>query len=137
VGWVLGPDELYRFAGPQPSWPFDVAQLSAPESRPGHTAWVLDDGGLPLAQFELTVTDASAWLSRVIIDPAQRGRGLARTLLDLAIERCRDRGATSVGLNVIVGNTPAIRSYLAAGFHVVDGASRPDVLAMRLPLAPR
>lgn len=134
VGWIPDADALYRFAGPQPLWPFDVEQLTAAEARTGHSAWILEAGGAPVGQFELTVAGRSAWLSRVIIDPAQRGHGLAHALLDFALERCRTLGATEVGLKVIVGNGAAIRTYLAAGFRDTGDADRPDVIAMRAEL---
>ncbi|WP_344790313.1 GNAT family N-acetyltransferase [Gryllotalpicola daejeonensis] len=126
---------LYLFAGPQPTWPFTVEQLRAYEQRDGHGAWVVvDDGGRVIGQFELTITGTSAWLSRVIIDPAQRRRGLARVLVGRAIEGARSRGATEIGLKVIAGNDAAIRSYVAAGFHDTGDAERLDVVAMRLQL---
>ena len=87
-----------------------------------------------IGQFELTVTERDAWLSRVIIDPARRGHGLARTLIDRALTKARELGADGIGLKVIVGNDAAIRTYLASGFHFTEIADRPDVLAMRAEL---
>jgi ribosomal protein S18 acetylase RimI-like enzyme len=134
VSWIPDADALYRFAGPQPRWPFSVAQLREREGRPGHSAWVLDDAGAPAGQFELTVTDGDAWLSRVIIDPSRRGQGLARTLVRFALDEARAHGATGIGLKVIAGNDAAIRTYLAAGFQATGGAERDDVIAMRAEL---
>ncbi|AYG05139.1 GNAT family N-acetyltransferase [Gryllotalpicola protaetiae] len=134
VCWIPDAAALYLFGGPAPRWPFDVAQLSASESRAGHTAWVLVEDDVLVGQFELTVTGDDAWLSRVILDPAQRGRDLAHVLVASALDQARAQGASRVGLHVIVGNHPAIRSYAAAGFAAVDGAERPDVVAMRVDL---
>ncbi|GAA4192418.1 hypothetical protein GCM10022288_24640 [Gryllotalpicola kribbensis] len=92
------------------------------------------DGERVVGQFELTVTGASAWLSRVIVDPAERGRGLARPLVELALGKARTFGATEIGLKVIAGNVAATRAYRAAGFVETDAADRPDVLAMRRAL---
>jgi RimJ/RimL family protein N-acetyltransferase len=138
VEWVPDAEALYLFAGPQPTWPFTVEQLRSYESREGHGAWVVIERGPErerlVGQFELTVTGTSAWLSRVVIDPAQRGRGLARALVQFALEKARALGAADIGLKVIAGNDAAIRAYVAAGFRDTGDADRPDVLAMRASL---
>ena len=57
-------------------------------------------------------------LVSVFLDPAHRGQGLARQLLEAVIEEARVAGLTSVRLAVTVGNEPAERLYRALGFRI-------------------
>jgi ribosomal protein S18 acetylase RimI-like enzyme len=71
------------------------------------------------------------------VDPAYQRRGIARALIDAAIEEARDRGARRLTLRVFAPNTAARALYEAAGFEVegvlrgeffLDGAYVDDVL---------
>lgn len=64
------------------------------------------------------VTDEAEILS-VAVAAAQRGKGLARRLLDLHLRRLAGLGARAVYLEVDEGNTPALRLYRRAGFRQV------------------
>ncbi|WP_433342741.1 N-acetyltransferase family protein [Streptomyces sp. CA-253872] len=52
------------------------------------------------------------------VDPAVRGRGVARALLRAAVARCRAEGARRLTLRVLGHNTPARRLYESEGFAV-------------------
>lgn len=52
----------------------------------------------------------------VAVDPALRGRGLVRPLLDAHAERARAAGCATLGISAMVGNEPALRAYLKYGF---------------------
>jgi ribosomal protein S18 acetylase RimI-like enzyme len=52
----------------------------------------------------------------LLVDPAQRGRGIGRTLLDATLETLKARGAPRVVLSTAVGNEPARRLFARAGF---------------------
>ena len=60
----------------------------------------------------------------VAVSARQRGRGLARRLLDLHLRRLAGLGARTVFLEVDENNTPALRLYDRAGFREV--ARRPN-----------
>ncbi|EDY43891.1 GNAT family N-acetyltransferase [Streptomyces sp. SPB074] len=71
------------------------------------------------------------------VDPAARGRGVARALLRAAVARCRAEGARRLTLRVLGHNTPARRLYESEGFTVegilpgemyLDGGYVDDVL---------
>jgi ribosomal protein S18 acetylase RimI-like enzyme len=73
----------------------------------------------------------------IAVDPAYRRRGIARALLDAAIDEARSRGARKLTLRVFAPNTAARALYAAAGFEVegvlrgeffLDGAYVDDVL---------
>lgn len=73
------------------------------------------------------------------VDPAARGRSIARRLVDAVVEWAAGRSMSSVGLWVMRDNQPARALYEAAGF-VYDEAPVPpptgcdDELYMRLDL---
>lgn len=52
----------------------------------------------------------------VYVDPSARGRGVARTLLELATERALERGCRRMELDVNEANTPALALYESFGF---------------------
>jgi ribosomal-protein-alanine N-acetyltransferase len=64
------------------------------------------------------VADEAEILS-VAVASAQRGKGLARRLLDLHLRRLAGLGARAVFLEVDEGNEPALRLYRRAGFRQV------------------
>ncbi|WP_162605676.1 GNAT family N-acetyltransferase [Jiangella ureilytica] len=50
--------------------------------------------------------------------PGYRGRGVGRALMERAVQRCTAAGATTLTLEVIVGNEAAQRLYERLGFRV-------------------
>jgi len=52
----------------------------------------------------------------VAVDPAARGRGVARALMDECLRRARASGATEIGLHTSRSMQAAIRMYEAMGF---------------------
>jgi ribosomal-protein-alanine N-acetyltransferase len=84
--------------------------------------------GRGLAGFILSrlVADEAEILS-IAVARADRGRGLARSLLDLHLRRIAGLGARTMFLEVDEHNTPAIRLYARAGFTQV--AERPNYYA--------
>ncbi len=57
-------------------------------------------------------------INGVAVDPAYRRRGIARALLDAAIDEARSRGARRLTLRVFAPNAAARALYDAAGFEV-------------------
>jgi [ribosomal protein S18]-alanine N-acetyltransferase len=52
----------------------------------------------------------------VAVAPAKRGSGIGRTLVEHAVSLCRGRQVALLGLEVRVGNQPAIALYRRLGF---------------------
>jgi len=52
------------------------------------------------------------------VDPDRRRQGIARALLDAALELARQRGARKITLRVLGSNDPALRLYRSAGYQV-------------------
>jgi ribosomal-protein-alanine N-acetyltransferase len=81
--------------------------------------------GIRGAGFSLcrVVRDESELLS-IGVAPHWRGRGIARALLRVSMERCLQNGAATMFLEVAIDNEPARQLYLAHGFEQVG--TRPD-----------
>jgi ribosomal protein S18 acetylase RimI-like enzyme len=56
----------------------------------------------------------------VALRPEARGKGVAGKLLEAIFERGRAAGFRKTQLTVLIGNTPALRTYERAGFAIVD-----------------
>jgi RimJ/RimL family protein N-acetyltransferase len=56
------------------------------------------------------------WLIQVYARPALRGTGMARRLIETAIESARDSGMLQLHLGVWTENAPALRLYQKLGF---------------------
>ena len=84
--------------------------------------WVWCDGqGVAQAMAGLKAMDGGvAWLNRVGIAPAMRGRGLGAELMDEIIEIARRRGDSRMGLGVYGSNRIARRVYDKFGFATVS-----------------
>jgi GNAT superfamily N-acetyltransferase len=65
-------------------------------------------------------TGSDAHLRCFIVDPAARGRGFGRRLLDEALAFCRERGFERVYLWTLAGLEPAGQLYRQAGFTLVE-----------------
>jgi ribosomal protein S18 acetylase RimI-like enzyme len=52
----------------------------------------------------------------IVVDPAHRGQGIGRVLLDAAIAALTARGAPRVVLSTAERNEPAQRLFASAGF---------------------
>jgi ribosomal protein S18 acetylase RimI-like enzyme len=65
------------------------------------------------------VEDKHFYVSRVGVDPAMRGRGFGREIVEAAIDKARKEGFERVRLDVCADNHRAIHLYESMGFEVV------------------
>jgi len=136
VGWVPDAAALYLFSGTRLTWPLTAQQLQSMVGVDGVTSSVvvLPSGDL-VGHFDLAIDASVARLGRVIVNPALRGRGLAITVVHLALAEAQQLGVEVVRLNVISTNEPAIRTYRRAGFTAVAGnPDRAGVIVMERAL---
>ena len=61
-----------------------------------------------------------AYITLVLVAPADRGTGLGRSLVSDALDACRGRGFTACRLEVRVDNTAALALYQSLGFATVE-----------------
>ena len=97
----------------------------------------------PVGFLILLLVAGEAEILNLAIDPAHRGRGLGREMLEAALDEARERGAARVWLEVRVSNQAAIALYQRSGFTIVarrrgyyatrEGA-REDALVMQREL---
>ena len=73
----------------------------------------------------LAATSHVRQIRGITVEPALRGRGIGRALVDAAIAEARRRGARRLTLRVFAPNEPARRLYESAGF-VVEGVQREE-----------
>jgi putative acetyltransferase len=86
--------------------------------------WVALDGGDVVGSVALRDLGGGAVeLKRMYLRPAQRGRGLGRELLILAIGWARSHGMTSVRLDTSERMVAAQRLYEAHGFERIEGSA--------------
>jgi ribosomal protein S18 acetylase RimI-like enzyme len=88
----------------------------------------VDEG--PVAFALVGVRGPEAWIGGMATAPAHRRRGLARRMLDAAIDSAADAGCETVWLEVVDRNTAAVPLYRARGFAQVR-----DLAVWSLPAA--
>ena len=66
-----------------------------------------------------SLTPGIAWVNDVEVDPELRGHGLGRQLMHEAERLAAELGYQRIGLNVMGGNTAAIRLYDSLGYAVM------------------
>jgi len=85
----------------------------------------LDAGDAPVGLLEVSIRnivdgcpgeDAVGYVEGLYVDPAHRGAGLGRALLDFGAGWFRDRGCRHMATDADIGNEPAQRLYEYLGF---------------------
>lgn len=77
--------------------------------------YVFCDGAYPLGQIRFDLVDDVAHIS-YLLDPAARGRGLAKTLINLAVDYAAAEGTRSFKAKVRHGNDRSATVLLGSGF---------------------
>ena len=67
----------------------------------------------------VTFPSGTAGIRATAVDPAVRGQGIGRLLVDACVDRARAAGATDIGLRTASFMTTAVRLYERAGFRRV------------------
>ncbi|WP_123770399.1 ribosomal protein S18-alanine N-acetyltransferase [Vulcaniibacterium tengchongense] len=112
--------------------------------RADYPAWVLQQDGMVIGYFLMSLAAGEAHVLNICIDPAEQGRGHGRRLLRALLRIARGRGAERVFLEVRPSNAGAIALYHSEGFNEIgrrpryyparDG--REDALVMAMELLP-
>jgi len=58
------------------------------------------------------------YISIVAVHPSYRGKGLAKALLTVGIQKVKEQGVSTISIGVDVVNTPAVQLYRKFGFEV-------------------
>jgi GNAT superfamily N-acetyltransferase len=70
-------------------------------------------GQQPVGMVTTTCFGSSGWIGNLIVEPPFRSRGIGRALMERAIDRLHDEGATAIRLEA---DPPGIPLYRALGF---------------------
>jgi RimJ/RimL family protein N-acetyltransferase len=127
AGWTTDEAQLLQWAGSLFHWPLDDAQrdaylAAAAGPEPSRLIWRASaaPGGEVVGHVELDAIDRrhrTATLTRVLVCPTRRGRGLGAALTAAALDRgFHDEGLHRIQLRVFDFNAPAIRCYESLGF---------------------
>lgn len=73
----------------------------------------------PVAFAMLGIRGTRGWVGGMGVIPAARRRGHGESVMRAVIDAARERGLASLGLEVLVQNTPAIPLYEALGFRTL------------------
>ena len=73
------------------------------------------DGALALAIYRIP-TGVRAWIEDVVVAPDARGRGIGQALVEQALQRAAEAGATTVDLTSRPSREAANRLYQRIGF---------------------
>jgi len=103
--------------------PFAAADAAGAEAYYGERGgrfWVADDGTGIIAMFGLERHGENGMeLRRMYVDPRARRRGLARRMLDVAEDFCRESGIAAMHLSTAEIQEAAIALYQARGYERV------------------
>lgn len=83
------------------------------------------EGGEPVGYCAYYPEKERMFLSKIYLQKAVRGRGIARRFLDRVEREAREQGLPAVYLTVNKGNTGSIAAYKAMGFRTVDAVKTP------------
>ena len=123
--WITSEAEMVKWAGPSLSWPITQKQfrehLRVVKTKPETLySFGLYRGNELIGYCELAGINRkfqSAHLSRVIISPKHRNKGLAQIMIDRVLGfGFVELGLNRIGLGVFDFNKPAIKCYKKVGF---------------------
>ena len=120
----LGALLVASFAGyrypPSPDPEASMAERLATEDlRLDASVVALDERGRPAGLSLLAVRGEDSWCGGFGLTPPLRGRRLAAVMMGEQARRAAQAGARRMRLEVLQGNEPALRAYLASGFRVL------------------
>jgi ribosomal protein S18 acetylase RimI-like enzyme len=141
--WSVQPDEEESLEDSvenyQRIWPLvRIAQFFSPGLRDflhGHI-WEDGDRVAGFTQFSRRGTTDTWLISAVGVHPDFRRRGIARQLVEAAIEFIRERGGKRITLDVIEGNVPALGLYAKLGFERFTGNLETQITPGTAPAEP-
>ncbi len=122
--WISSLELCTLWAGGTVSFPIQLDRLTEEVDFRNSESWCLFlDGDLVGFGQIMPMADARQHLTRIIVDPKFRGRGLGRHLTKHLLDQAYAKSPSSVSLNVNLQNQAAVKMYRKLGF---CGADRDD-----------
>jgi GNAT superfamily N-acetyltransferase len=103
------------FSGPKEA-DLPIARAILSNIVPERRFLLLRKQGRPVACALVVIEGGWAGIFDVVVKPEERGRGLGRGIMKLALDAAIDAGARSSYLQVVEGNTPAQNLYASLGY---------------------
>ena len=107
----------------------DLAARFLAELRSGNRlTWVYERDDAFLGEISLvlekndpdyTIPGRRIYVSRLIVKPEERRKGIGKTLVDRAVAKAADMGYSEMSIGVDIDNYPALRLYWEAGFREI------------------
>ena len=107
----------------------DMAARFLSELRGGNRlTWVCERDGLFIGEISLvlekndpdyTIPGRRVYVSRLIVKPEERRKGIGRALVEYAVAKAADTGCAELSVGVDIDNYPALRLYWEAGFREI------------------
>lgn len=129
--WSIQQDEVESLIdslnGARRIWPLiRLVMLLSPPMRDMLRGYVWEEDGQAVGLTNvIRMGNTDQWLiGNVGVLPDFRRRGIARKLVEASVGFARERGASSIVLDVIDGNVPAYNLYLKLGFEHYSGQTQ-------------
>lgn len=106
------------FSGPKEA-DLPIARAILSSIVPEHRFLLLREEGMPVACALVVIEGGWAGVFDVVVKPGERGRGLGRAIMRLALDAAAAAGARSSYLQVVSGNSPAENLYASLGYRPI------------------
>ncbi len=107
----------------------ELAERFLSELRSGsRLTWVYEWDGAFLGEISLvpekndpdyTIPGRRIYVSRLIVKPEERRKGIGRALTEFAVNKAAEMGYSELSIGVDIDNYPALRLYWQAGFREI------------------
>lgn len=126
--WPTSIEEVRLWAGSAGGWPVDASVFRRWHADPDVKPYVLRDEGKLTGYGELWKDEAEqeVELARIIVSPADRGRGVGKRLVLLLLEQASLTGFPDAFVRVVPENGAALACYRGAGFSSVSETEREE-----------
>lgn len=111
---IIGEDQTAYMVEKYQSVPAVSAQL-----QHGYAYYFICEEGKPAGYIGIVQEEDRLFLSKLYIDRAYRGHGLARKALDFLRKLCKERGLACIYLTVNRNNAGSVAAYEKMGFQKV------------------
>ncbi|MEM7080164.1 MAG: GNAT family N-acetyltransferase [Pseudomonadota bacterium] len=105
-----------------PPWNAPAEVIARKAAVQGELFWVCCDGPRLIGTVMAGDDGVRGWIHKLATDPDYRGQGVARELMQIAIQALRKTGCVKLNLQVRAGN-PATEFYRAMGMTEEDRIS--------------
>lgn len=126
--WATSIEDVRRWAGSATGWPVDLSVFRRWHADPEVKPYVMWEGEARAGYGELWLDEAEqeVELARIIVSPADRGRGVGKRLVRLLLEQASSSGLPDAFVRVVPDNAAAIACYRSAGFSPVPESEREE-----------